>query len=77
MGHFQSRHGFWLNNTHPGQMYVIKAFPGQFWQYQGHPVSTKAWRGRGLIRNGGQGGTGGGRGRFGVAPWSSDGVEFT
>ncbi len=27
-------------------------------------------------REEGQGGTGGGRGRFGIAPWSPDGVKF-
>ena len=51
VGRFWSRHGFWLNNTSPVQMYFINAFPGQFQQYQRHPVSGKAWRGRVLIRN--------------------------
>jgi hypothetical protein len=28
VGRFRSCHGFWLNNTCPGQMYFINAFPG-------------------------------------------------
>jgi hypothetical protein len=42
MGRFWSRHGFWLNNTRPGQMYCIEAFPGRFRLHQGHPASNKA-----------------------------------
>ena len=68
VGCFRSCHGFRLNNTYPGQMYFINSFPGQFQKYHRHPGSGKAWRGRGLIWNGDQGGTRGVRGRFGVAP---------